>query len=152
MVHWTISFACGEARLTLRLWRVRFHHPRPGLNKALKRDANRFDDLFHHFGRISVRRMFGGEGIFAGDLMIGIVVDEQIYFKVADGNRADFEAEGAKPFTYTRGRERNATSLSYFTVPDRLLDDAEEFGRWARKAHDVALAARASKTTRRRSR
>jgi DNA transformation protein len=116
----------------------------------LKRDARRFDDLFHHFGRIAVRRMFGGEGIFAGDLMIGIVVDEQIYLKASDSNRPDFEAEGAKPFTYQRGKEGKATSLSYYTVPERLLDDPEELGQWAHKAHEAALAAQASKGKKRR--
>ena len=118
----------------------------------MKRDSRRFDDLFHHFGPIAVRRMFGGEGIFVDDLMIGIVVDEQIYLKAGDGNRADFEAEGARPFTYHRGKERNATSLSYYTVPERLLDDPEEFGHWARKSHDTALAARATKGKKHRSR
>lgn len=107
----------------------------------MKRDARRFDDLFQFFGPIAVRRMFGGEGIFADDLMIGIVVDERIYLKTGDANRADFEAEEAAPFTYTRGKDRKATSLSYFTIPDRLLDDPEEFARWARKAHDTAIAA-----------
>ena len=115
-------------------------------------DPNRFDDLFHDFGRIAVRRMFGGEGIFVGDLMIGLVMDDQIYLKAGDSNRADFEAEGAKPFTYTRGNERNATSLSYYTAPERLLDDPEEFCRWARKAHDAALAVRAAKAPKRRTR
>jgi DNA transformation protein len=115
----------------------------------MTRDPRRFDDLFQFFGPIAVRRMFGGEGIFVDDLMIGIVVSDQIYLKTSDSNRADFEAEGAKPFTYIRGKERNATSLSYFTVPDRLLDDPEEFGRWARKAHAVAVAARAAKSPKR---
>lgn len=96
--------------------------------------------------------MFGGEGIFVGDLMIGLVVRDQIYLKTGDGNRADFEAEGARPFTYTRGKERNATSLSYYTVPERLLDDPEELGQWARKAHAVALATRAAKAPKRRAR
>ena len=118
----------------------------------MKRDIHRFDDLFQDFGRISLRRMFGGEGIFVGDLMIGLVMDDQIYLKAGDSNRADFEAEGAKPFTYTRGKERNATSLSYYTAPERLLDDPEEFCRWARKSHDVALAARAAKAPKRRPR
>ena len=84
--------------------------------------------------------------------MIGLVVDDRLYLKAADSNRADFEAEGAKPFTYTRGKERNATSLSYYAVPERLLDDPEEFCQWARKAHDVALAARAAKAPKRRTR
>ena len=94
--------------------------------------------------------MFGGEGIFVADLMIGLVVDDQIYLKAGDSNRANFEAEGAKPFTYTQGKERNATSLSYYAVPERLLDDPEEFGRWAREAHAAALAARAAKAPKRR--
>ena len=108
----------------------------------MKRDARRFDDLFSHFGRITLRRMFGGEGIFDDDLMIGIVVEDQIYLKAGDSNRPDFQAEDARPFTYHRGKERKATSLSYYAVPDRLLDDAEEFGQWARKAHAAALAAK----------
>ena len=116
----------------------------------MKRDLNRFDDLFHHFGRIALRRMFGGEGIFVGELMIGIVIDDQIYLKAGDATRGDFEAEGARPFTYRRGKEQAATSLSYYTVPDRLLDDPEEFAVWARKAHDTALAAKASKTKKRK--
>jgi DNA transformation protein len=116
----------------------------------VKRDPSRFDDLFHHFGRIAIRRMFGGEGIFVGDLMIGIVVDDQIYLKADDGNRGDFLAEGSEPFTYERGKKRIATSLSYYAVPERLLDDPEELGQWAKLAHEAALAARASKPKKRK--
>ena len=118
----------------------------------MKRDSRRFDDLFHDFGRIAVRRMFGGEGLFVGDLMIGLVMDDQIYLKAGDANRADFMAAGAKPFTYTRGKEQSATSLSYYAVPEHLLDDPAEFSRWARKAHDAALSARAAKAPKRRAR
>ena len=118
----------------------------------MKRDLNRFDDLFQEFGRIALRRMFGGEGIFAGELMIGIVIDDQIYLKANDTTRGDFLAEGARPFTYRRGKEQAATSLSYYTVPERLLDDPEEFGQWARKAHEAALAAHAAKAPKRRPR
>lgn len=89
--------------------------------------------------------MFGGEGIFVGDLMIGIVIDDQIYLKTDDATRPDFEAEGSRPFTYTRGIEGKATSLSYYTVPDHLLDDAEAFGQWAKRAHAVAIAAKKPK-------
>ena len=96
--------------------------------------------------------MFGGEGLFVGDLMIGLVMDDQIYLKAGDANRGDFVAAGAKPFTYTRGKERNATSLSYYTVPEHLLDDPAEFSRWARKARNAALSARAAKVPKRRAR
>ena len=104
----------------------------------MKRDTSRFDDLFHDFGRINVRRMFGGEGIYAGEQIIGLVVDDRLHLKTTDSNRADYVAEGCKPFTFRRGRKITATS--YYAVPERLLDDPEEFAIWARKAHAAALA------------
>ena len=104
-------------------------------------DPNRFDDLFEDFGRISIRRMFGGEGIYAGDQIIGLVVDDKLFLKTGDGNRADYLAEGCKPFTFRRGKKITATS--YYELPDRLLDDPEELGHWARKAQAAALAVKA---------
>jgi DNA transformation protein len=107
----------------------------------LKRDSHRFDDLFQYFGPITVRRMFGGEGIYAGDLMIGLVAGERLYLKTTDLNRADFEAEGCEPFSFPRGEK--TMMLPYHAVPERLLDDPEEFAAWARKAHAAAVAAKA---------
>jgi TfoX/Sxy family transcriptional regulator of competence genes len=31
---------------------------------------------------------------------------------------------------------------SYYAVPDRLFDDPDEFGAWARKAHTTAISAK----------
>jgi DNA transformation protein len=106
----------------------------------MKRDSHRFDDLFQFFGPISVRRMFGGEGIYAGDLMIGLVADERLYLKATELNRADFEAEGCGAFTFPRGEK--TMTLPYYAVPERLLDDPEAFAAWARKAQTAALAAK----------
>jgi hypothetical protein len=36
-------------------------------------DPHRFDDLFEPFGPVRLRRFFGGEGIYAGDVMIGMI-------------------------------------------------------------------------------
>ncbi len=112
----------------------------------MKRDLSRFDDLFHFFGPVSLRRMFGAEGIYAGEQIIGLVVDDRIYLKTTDSNRADFMAERCKPFTFRRGKEIRATS--YYAVPDRLLDDPEEFAVWARKAEAAGLAPKKRKQRR----
>jgi TfoX/Sxy family transcriptional regulator of competence genes len=45
-----------------------------------------FNDLFVAFGPISMRRMSGGAGIYAGG-GIGIVMRGQIYFKTGDPTR-----------------------------------------------------------------
>ncbi len=115
---------------------------------APKADPHRFDDLFAEFGRIELRRMFGGEGIYANDTMFGLVVDDRIYFKTDDATRVAYVAEHCDPFTYMKKGKR--TSLSYFAIPERLYDEPEELAAWAGKAFGVAktkqAGARKSKT------
>jgi DNA transformation protein len=109
----------------------------------VKRDPRRFDDLFSHFGRITVRPMFGGEGLYANEQIVGLVVSDQIYLKTTEINRADYLAENCNPFSYRRGKK--LTDTSYYAVPDRLLDDPEEFSAWVRKAQIAALAVKRSR-------
>jgi DNA transformation protein len=100
-------------------------------------DAHRFDDLFAEFGPIRLRRFFGGEGIVADDVMIGMVSDDIIYFHTNAQTRAAFLAEGCKPFTFLK-RSRNETiATHWYALPDRLYDDPEELAAWARIALDA---------------
>ncbi len=101
-------------------------------------DPHRFDDLFAEFGPIRLRRMFGGEGIYAGDVMIGIVFGETIYFKTDAETRKPFLAEKCKPFSFQKGGETIATG--WFALPDRLYDAPDELADWARAALLVAKA------------
>ena len=64
--------------------------------------------------------MFGGEGIFAGETMFGLISDERIYFKTDEASRRAFLAEGAKPFTYVKPKSGERIVMSYYAVPDRL--------------------------------
>lgn len=103
-------------------------------------DPHRFDDLFSEFGSIRLRRFFGGEGIYAGDTMIGMVFNaDTIYFKTDAETRKAFEAEKTKPFTFYKGKELVTTT--WFAIPDHLYDEPDELARWARAALKVALAA-----------
>ena len=63
-------------------------------------------DLFAQFRPVTVKRMFSGAGIFADGLMFGLIVDGAIHLKVDETNIADFEREGSRPFTYTRGKSQ----------------------------------------------
>ena len=69
------------------------------------RDPRRFDDLFDDFGPVSLRRLFSGEGIYSGGIIIGIVIDDRIYLKTSEATRPAFTAEGCKPFC-GRGQSR----------------------------------------------
>jgi DNA transformation protein and related proteins len=112
-------------------------------------DAAAIGELFREFGPVSVRRMFGGAGIFVDGLMIGLVSDGLIFLKADAETIPAFKQEGQGPFTYaTRNGEHKLTS--YWRMPDRLYDDADELARWARAAHDVARRASARKARRRK--
>ena len=106
---------------------------------AAKSDPHRFDDLFYEFGPISLRRFFGGEGVYAGDIMIGMVFGDTVYFKTDDETIKAFRKEGSKPFTFKK-RGTEIIETTWFSLPDRLYDDPEELAHWARDALKVARA------------
>jgi DNA transformation protein and related proteins len=88
---------------------------------------------------IRARSMFGGVGIYGGELFFGLIDDDVLYFKVDDSTRPDYEARGMDPFR-PFGEEDEV--MRYYRVPDDLLEDAEALGEWAEKAIMVARRAR----------
>ena len=105
-----------------------------------KADPHRFDDLFQVFGPISLRRFFGGEAIYAGDVVIGMVFDDTVYFKTDDKTRKAFVAERTKPFSFLKRSTGETIVTTWYAVPDRLYDDPDELAEWAKAAHSVASA------------
>ena len=84
-------------------------------------------------GRVSVRRMFGKTGVFCDGLMIGMVRNDTLYFRVDDDNRAFFkEAEAFPPLDYQK--KGSTIGLSFWRAPERLFDEPDEFVAWARAA------------------
>ena len=96
-------------------------------------DAEFIHDLFQPFGAVSVRRMFGGAGLFADGVMFGLVSGGQIYLKADATTVTYFEREQCGPFEYSTKNGRRALT-SYWRLPDRLYDDTDELAQWARQA------------------
>lgn len=103
-------------------------------------DRDFIEELFSGVEGAVLKRMFGGIGVFCDGVMIAIVIDDEIYFKTDETTRPRFEAEGCTPFTYHRSNGR-AVSLSYWRIPQRLIDDSDSFTDWACTARRVAVAA-----------
>lgn len=104
-------------------------------------------DLFTAFGAIRIRSMFGGAGIFRDDLMFGLIIDDQIYLKVDDHNRTDFEDAGQGPFLFER-KDGRTMAMSYYLIPDALYDDTDELAVWAKNAFAAAQRAAIKKAPR----
>ncbi len=94
-------------------------------------------ELFAPFRPVTVRRMFRSAGIFCDGVMFGLISDGTIFLKVDDTCIPDFEREGSRPFTYTRGA-RGRVELPYWRLPERLYDDPDELAVWAGRALAIA--------------
>jgi TfoX/Sxy family transcriptional regulator of competence genes len=56
------------------------------------------DQLARTTPGLRARSMFGGVGLYAGDLFFALMDDDVLYFKVDDNTRARFEELGMGPF------------------------------------------------------
>lgn len=103
-------------------------------------------DVLAGLGPVTMRRMFGGAGVYADGVMFGLVEDDALYLKADETTRRAFEDEGQGPFVYA-GATGPVTVMSLWRTPERLYDDPDEMVAWARRALGVArtLAARKPK-------
>ena len=90
-------------------------------------------DLLKVLGPVNAKRMFGDAGIYHNGVFFGLVADDTLYFKVDDGNRADYEAAGSGPF-----RPFGSYAMSYYEVPADVLEDNDRLQEWAMKAISAA--------------
>jgi DNA transformation protein len=105
-------------------------------------------ELAQPTARVVARAMFGGHGLYADGLIFAIVIDDTLYFKVDDGNRAEFTELGQEPFVYTT-RTGARTAMSYFRAPDEALENPGAMAQWLRSALGAALRAAAARPKRR---
>ena len=91
------------------------------------------------------RPMFGGIGLYAGDVFFGIIFHDILYLKVDAQTRADYERAGMKPFTPYAPR---TTTMQYYEVPAVVLENGQELTAWARKAIAAAERSAARKKSR----
>lgn len=103
-------------------------------------------DQLASFGPVRIRNMFGGAGVYADDVMFALIADDTLYLKADESSVPAFEAEGMGPFTY-KAEGRKPIAMSYWELPPRLLEEADELAEWARQAQTIACAAKA-KTSR----
>ena len=104
-------------------------------------DSEFVRDLFARFGPVSVRRMFGGAGIWSGGLMFALEFDGVVYLRIDEASLADFERRGSKPFVYPRAKtpgKIGRPSRSFWRLPERLYDDPDELAAWANRALGIA--------------
>jgi DNA transformation protein len=111
---------------------------------ARDEDIAWFRELLAPIGRITARRMFGGAGLYADGLIVGLEVAGALYLKTDAQTRHAFADAGGQPFVYD-GKGQPVT-MSYWTPPEEAMDSPEAMRPWARLALEATLRAEAVKS------
>ena len=98
-------------------------------------------DLFSPFGAITVRKMFGGAGLYCDGAIFAITGDEGVWLKVDDVTREAFKAAGLQPFSYEYDNGKTGT-MSYYNAPEEVFDDHDALSHWTGLALGAAVRAK----------
>ena len=94
-------------------------------------------ELFESLGRVTIKRMFGGAGLWHDGLMCALVVRDTLYLKTDETTRPFFDALKLPAFSYERGGRVMETS--YRQPPETVFEDRQEAALWVRRAYEAAL-------------
>ena len=92
-------------------------------------------DQLEGLGTITVKKMFGGAGLYLDSVFFALIADDVLYFKVDNSNQQDYESAGMAPF---RPFGEKSHIMHYYEVPIDVLDDREKLKTWVDKALLVA--------------
>ncbi len=100
-------------------------------------------ELFKPFGEVSVKRMFGGAGVYAEGLCFAIEQGGEVFLKVDGQSEPSFAQAGSSPFVYMAKGKPMATS--FWRLPAIAHEEADELRRWALLGLEAARRAAAAK-------
>lgn len=100
-------------------------------------------DQLSDFAKIETKRLFGGRAVLKDNLNFGLIFEDEFYLKADEQNQHRFEAEGCAQFTYQKADK--TIYVSFWTVPESIIEDKEELADWARDSFDAALRAKKPK-------
>ena len=103
-------------------------------------------EMFDALGAVTIRRMFGGKGVYHQGLIIAIDLGDGMLLKADAISAPDFEAANARRWSYASPSGRRV-QMPYWTVPDEALDDPDQMAKWARVALDAALRVAVSRSS-----
>ncbi|MBT4703019.1 MAG: TfoX/Sxy family protein [Rhodospirillaceae bacterium] len=97
-------------------------------------------DQLSPLGPVMARAMFGGAGIYLDGIMFALITRADVlYFRTGDANRDEYEDADMGPFVTNKEK---STVMPYHEVPPDVIEDSDDMCDWARRAWDVAKAAK----------
>lgn len=102
-------------------------------------------ELIADFGKVEVKRMFGGAALYRNGVGFGILDDDVFFIKADKAFGAELKAQGCKPWVYSIAKDGSVRDVAYWSLPDTAADDGDEAVRLVKRSFEVARAAAEAK-------
>ncbi|MDQ0453781.1 TfoX/Sxy family protein [Rhizobium paknamense] len=103
-------------------------------------DNEEIQEIFAALGPVSIRRMFGGKGIYCDRVILALYLFDEIMLKADAESAPEFSAHGARQWVYQRPGGK-PVAMPYWSVPDAAFDDPDEMAKWVRLAYEAGRRA-----------
>jgi DNA transformation protein and related proteins len=98
------------------------------------------EEMFSALGPVTIKRMFGGKGIYHMGRIVAIELRDEMMLKVDAVTAPEFEVAGARRWAY-EGKTGKAVNMPYWSIPEDAYDDPDVMAHWVRLAYEAALRA-----------
>jgi DNA transformation protein len=96
------------------------------------------EEMFSALGPVTIKRMFGGKGVYHRGLIIAVDFHDEILLKADTVSAPAFESAGARRWAY-EGKTGKEVFMPYWSVPEDAFDDPDVMANWVRLAYEAAL-------------
>ena len=103
-------------------------------------DTAAIEEMFQGLGPVTIRRMFGGKGIYHMGRIVAVEVRGEMLLKADEQSASEFEAAGASQWAF-EGKKGSPVKMPYWSIPDDAYDDPDVMARWVRLAYEAAVRA-----------
>ncbi len=95
------------------------------------------------FGPMRARSMFGGFGIYKDGIIVGMVIENELYFKTDKESAKEYAALDSEPFSYHK--DGKVITMSYWKVPADVLENRDRLSTFAFKAYTISASSKKNK-------
>ncbi|GHA36201.1 TfoX/Sxy family DNA transformation protein [Photobacterium aphoticum] len=113
------------------------------MDKPVLKDSLRL--FFGAFKDVKSRSMFGGFGIFAGETMFALVVNDQLHLRANAENEKEFKKAGLTPYVYKKRGFPVVTK--HYAIPDAWWQDTNLIIEQAKRSLAAAQVDKETKNT-----
>ncbi|OWV70965.1 competence protein TfoX [Rhizobium sp. R634] len=103
-------------------------------------DSAGIEEMFQGLGPVTIKRMFGGKGIYHLGRIIALEVRDEMLLKADEKSAPEFAAAGATQWTY-EGKKGKPVKMPYWSIPEEAYDDPDLMAKWVQLAYEASLRA-----------